>query len=57
MLVIFDDVTDYEIIKPYFPPAEPRFKVMITTRLRLGKSVNIASLTLTNSNGNSVKQW
>ncbi|WDD36279.1 tetratricopeptide repeat protein (plasmid) [Nostoc sp. UHCC 0926] len=39
VLVIFDDVTDYEIIKPYFPPAEPRFKVMITTRLRLGKSV------------------
>ncbi|MBW4559642.1 MAG: tetratricopeptide repeat protein [Mojavia pulchra JT2-VF2] len=39
VLVIFDDVTDYEIIKPYFPPAEPRFKVMIATRLRLGKSV------------------
>lgn len=39
VLVIFDDVTDYEVIKPYLPPAESRFKVLITTRLRLGKSV------------------
>ena len=39
VLVILDDVTDYEVIKPYLPPAESRFKVLITTRLRLGKSV------------------
>ncbi|MEG4423659.1 MULTISPECIES: tetratricopeptide repeat protein [unclassified Microcoleus] len=39
VLVIFDDVTDYEVIKPYLPPAESRFKVLMTTRLRLGKSV------------------
>ncbi|CBN55057.1 MULTISPECIES: tetratricopeptide repeat protein [Kamptonema] len=39
VLVILDDVTDYEVIKPYLPPAESRFKVLMTTRLRLGKSV------------------
>jgi len=39
VLVILDDVTDYEAIKPYLPPAESRFKVLMTTRLRLGKSV------------------
>ena len=39
VLVILDDVTDYKAIKPYLPPAESRFKVLMTTRLRLGKSV------------------
>jgi hypothetical protein len=39
VLVIFDDVTDYEVIKSYLPPVESRFKVLMTTRLRLGKSV------------------
>jgi tetratricopeptide (TPR) repeat protein len=39
VLVIFDDVTDYEVIKSYLPPTESRFKVLMTTRLRLGKSV------------------
>ncbi len=39
VLVIFDDVTDYEVIKSYLPPAESRFKVLMTSRLRLGKSV------------------
>lgn len=41
VLLVFDDVTDYAAIKPYllFSTA-PRFKVLITTRLRLGASVN-----------------
>ena len=40
-LLIFDDVADYEAIKPYLPPVtEARFKVLLTTRLQLGKSVN-----------------
>jgi len=40
-LLIFDDVTDYDTIEPYLPPlTETRFKVLLTTRLRLGKSVN-----------------
>jgi len=38
-LIILDDVTDYKAIKPFLPPNNPRFKVLITTRLRLGKSV------------------
>ena len=41
VLLVFDDVTDYGAIKPYLPPSTaPRFKVLITTRLRLGASVN-----------------
>ena len=39
VLLIIDDVTDYNSIKFYLPPAEPRFRVLITTRLKLGKSV------------------
>jgi tetratricopeptide (TPR) repeat protein len=38
-LVVLDDVTDYQVIEPYLPPADPRFKVLITTRLDLGRSV------------------
>ena len=39
VLVIFDDVTDYEEIEAFLPPAEPRFKVLITTRRQwLGQS-------------------
>lgn len=39
VLAVFDDVTDYNAIKPYLPPVEPRFKVLLTTRLQLGSSV------------------
>jgi tetratricopeptide (TPR) repeat protein len=38
-LVILDDVTDYKAIEPYLPPPDPRFKLLITTRLKLGRSV------------------
>lgn len=41
VLLVFDDVTDYAAITPYLPPSSAlRFKVLITTRLRLGTSVN-----------------
>ncbi len=41
VLLVFDNVTDYAAIKPYLPPSTAsRFKVLITTRLRLGASVN-----------------
>lgn len=39
VLVIIDDVLDYKLIKAYLPPSDSRFKVLITSRLRLGKSV------------------
>jgi tetratricopeptide (TPR) repeat protein len=39
VLVVFDDVTDYAVIQPYFPPTDPRFKVVITTRKDFGRSV------------------
>jgi tetratricopeptide (TPR) repeat protein len=38
-LIVLDDVTDYQAIEPYLPPADPRFKLLITTRLDLGRSV------------------
>jgi len=39
VLFIFDDVRNFRQIKPYLPPAESRFKVLITTRRqRLGAS-------------------
>jgi hypothetical protein len=36
----FDDVLDYEAIRSYLPPSDPRFRVLLTTRLRLGASIN-----------------
>jgi len=40
VLLVFDDVTDYGEIEAYLPPStEPRFKVLMTTRLTLGRSV------------------
>jgi tetratricopeptide (TPR) repeat protein len=38
-LVVLDNVTDYQVIAPYLPPADPRFKLLITTRLDLGSTV------------------
>ncbi|NET16265.1 MAG: CHAT domain-containing protein, partial [Okeania sp. SIO1H6] len=35
VLVIFDDVVEYENISDFLPPAELRFKVLITTRRQL----------------------
>ncbi|MEA5466841.1 FxSxx-COOH system tetratricopeptide repeat protein [Leptothoe sp. PORK10 BA2] len=40
VLVIFDDVTDFSAIQSFLPPTDPRFKVLLTTRLQLGASVN-----------------
>ena len=39
VLIVIDDVTDYGVIAPYLPPPDPRFKLLITTRLNLGRSV------------------
>jgi NB-ARC domain len=38
-LIVLDDVTDYQAIEPYLPPADPRFKLLITTRSDLGSTV------------------
>uniref|UniRef100_UPI002580C47D tetratricopeptide repeat protein n=1 Tax=Candidatus Cyanaurora vandensis TaxID=2714958 RepID=UPI002580C47D len=38
-LIILDDVTDYKSIKPYLPPVNTPFRVLITTREKLGTSV------------------
>ncbi|MEH2461565.1 tetratricopeptide repeat protein, partial [Nostoc sp.] len=32
VLLVFNDVNIYEQVKPYLPPTEPRFKILITTR-------------------------
>ncbi|WP_240519025.1 tetratricopeptide repeat protein [Leptolyngbya sp. BC1307] len=39
VLVVIDDVTDYGAIKPHLPPSDSRFKLLITTRLNFGRSV------------------
>jgi hypothetical protein len=38
VLVILDDVNDYAQLKPYLPTPASRFRVLLTTRLRLLKS-------------------
>jgi hypothetical protein len=37
-LLVLDDVIDYKSIKPYLPPIQSCFKVLLTSRIRLGKS-------------------
>ncbi len=45
VLLVIDDVTNYkEQVEPYFLPESPRFKVLITTRKRLGKPIVILEL-------------
>jgi tetratricopeptide (TPR) repeat protein len=44
VLIVFDNVTKYQDIAPYLPPREPRFKVLLTTRKELGKSVQSFSI-------------
>ncbi len=39
LLVILDDVIDYSSIRPYLPPVHSYFKVLLTSRSRLGKSI------------------
>ncbi len=38
VLVVLDDINDYAQVKSYLPPPASRFRVLITTRLRLLKS-------------------
>jgi AAA-like domain/NB-ARC domain len=38
-LVILDDVIDYQAITPYLPSVDSRFKLLITTRVDLGTTV------------------
>jgi tetratricopeptide (TPR) repeat protein len=39
VLVVVDDVLDFEAIQNYLPPTEARFTVLITTRLDLGGNI------------------
>lgn len=39
VLIVVDDVTDYDAIAPFLPLVNPRFKVLITTRIDFGCSV------------------
>ena len=34
-LIVLDDVTNYDSIRPYLPPQSSQFKILITTRLKL----------------------
>ena len=44
VLLILDDVTGYDAIKPYLPPNHLRFKVLLTTRRYLGQSFRQVSI-------------
>ncbi|NEQ68864.1 MAG: tetratricopeptide repeat protein [Symploca sp. SIO2D2] len=45
VLVVLDDVQNYQDVKSYLPPAESRFKLLITTRLQwLGESFDQLNL-------------
>ncbi|MGB5961208.1 MAG: tetratricopeptide repeat protein [Coleofasciculaceae cyanobacterium] len=39
VLIVLDDLTKYEDVKPYLPPIDLRFKVLMTTRLQLGAPI------------------
>lgn len=38
-LIVLDDVIKYSEVKPYLPPENPRFKVLMTTRRKIGPPV------------------
>nr|WP_232224210.1 tetratricopeptide repeat protein [Mastigocladopsis repens] len=44
VLLVLDNVTDYKQVKPYLPTSSSRFKVLMTTRQRLGTSIEKLSL-------------
>jgi tetratricopeptide (TPR) repeat protein len=44
VLVVVDDVLDYDAIAGYLPPVEARFKVLLTTRLELGSGIQRLAL-------------
>ena len=44
VLIVLDDVVDYEAIKPYLPPTESRFLLLLTTRQKLGVSIQPLNL-------------
>ncbi|MEH1765888.1 MAG: tetratricopeptide repeat protein, partial [Nostoc sp.] len=46
VLLVLDDVTDYEQVKPYFQSLPSRFKVLITTRQNLGRIAQLSLDTL-----------
>ncbi|MEH2232980.1 MAG: tetratricopeptide repeat protein [Nostoc sp.] len=44
VLLVLDDVGEYQQVKPYLPLSSSRFKVLITTRQHLGASIKELSL-------------
>jgi tetratricopeptide (TPR) repeat protein len=46
VLVVLDDVNDYQKVEQYLPPQSPRFKVLITTRLQLDDLTEPSRITL-----------
>ncbi|MBX9256868.1 tetratricopeptide repeat protein, partial [Desmonostoc muscorum CCALA 125] len=44
VLLVLDDVGEYQQVKPYLPSSSSRFKVLITTRQYLGASIQELSL-------------
>ncbi len=51
VLLIIDDVTDYAAVKDYLPPPDPRFRILLTTRLHLGTSIQSFEIQLLSETG------
>ncbi|QLE53895.1 tetratricopeptide repeat protein (plasmid) [Nostoc sp. C057] len=48
VLVVLDDVNDYSQVEPYLPPQLSKFKVLMTTRLKLDSTVTPLTLDVFN---------
>ncbi|NEQ68294.1 MAG: tetratricopeptide repeat protein [Symploca sp. SIO2D2] len=44
VLVVIDNVTSYQEVKDFLPPANSQFRVLLTTRKQLGKPVRLVPL-------------
>ena len=42
--MVLDDIADYGAIKDYLPPAQPKLKILITSRQYLGSNIKSISL-------------
>ena len=51
VLVVIDDVVDYEAIAPYLPSVDAQFDILLTTRLSLGGSVQTLPIQELNRKG------
>ena len=58
VLVVIDDMTDYEEVEPYLPPQPSNFKILITTRLNIEDFPSISLEVLADADAiELLRQW